>query len=1144
VNMSHAHKFAVIQALAVLLIGACASSSISEAPSATAKFSRLESTPAEVISLGAMGVQFEVTATGGKEQLAKLPLSEEDRMWLEDSSLRLAQWDSTGNRYEVLPQSHFDPLSGNLKATVNQDGRYAVFGISRVPAIGDFQRRICDVRRSRTATVGFSGNAQIRIPDICPVILCPAFDARAWGRAFAGPDGQPVEELLIVENFGNACDICLNPGFGPGDFPECWIPEEPVQPPALEQMPIDIRHGGRAVAIAVDPEDDDTIVVASETGGLFRTTDGANHWRHQSGSLTFDFTDVAFSTTDPSRVVASAKRDTWVTSRGGLYFSDDKGATWTQVSANPPTPACLENWAASGVDYEATDDRFWAATNCGIAFSDDNGENWDYLPSAPGYSQTDTRAVIAPEPGHLKILRGNRVRVTEDGGASWATSTTGLPSTVISSGVHNQIALSPFNHEHIFWAFNYRIPDPASPGDFIWNWALYLSTDNGATWSMVLDTPGINRPPMVRTAMALSGGSGYDIYYANGGGLFQRATVPNPATPVAGTWTVLNVDHADHSDVAFSNDGRTPLLLTSDGGVHWTEDDGLNWAYTPDMGRGYNALQITEVTGQLAPRFGAADLYFGTQDNSIWGSPDEGATWPHNTSGEGFFLNVWRDALPASETKVTGVGCWRCGNFIADPVLVGASGFPNPPNDNGNPRLLEPGAYVQRIKIAGVADTLFSLTTDNGGMWTTRYGFSETLKALPDVSYLGGDPVVFSAIQLPGATPEGTANLGIKRIDGVLGTGTPVVSDVPGFSGLGTFPTMFAWYKPYGVAPDDPNLIIAPDIVNDQVMKTTDGGSTPWVADTDLTDLVTATGDIRFHWNRGNTAIGQVSTIGFDPDCEGHILVGTRQAGILRTFDGGMNWHRVDRTMNIPRVSRFFFTGDGKVIVSSYGRGLWRMRYTCPGVALPPLLDWIRVYERPVLVFEGRVIRLDALNTNSCKGCRLLRAEAGSIAGFEADMQAQEHSTVVKHLLEAGNVVRGGLVEDKQLRGLVLASKDVSPKTIALPEPQAVAPQLTVGDSSLVGLPIAETGSIVVSGRGFDANRPLRIFLDGEQLKSDYKLVFDKEGKFELRIPPPSGLGEHSILVEQDSDEGVLRALATFHLTVQDSESGEVEDKM
>lgn len=189
---------------------------------------------------------------------------------------------------------------------------------------------------------------------------------------------------------------------------------------------------------------------------------------------------------------------------------------------------------------------------------------------------------------------------------------------------------------------------------------------------------------------------------------------------------------------------------------------------------GYAALQITEVTGQLHADRKTSDLYFATQDNDIRASPDGGSTWPANRCCEGFFLNIWREPLAPADTRLTGVSCAGCGNFISGPLLAGQAGFPDPPNNAGNPRLLKPACYVSNTAISGLSASVFDLTMDTGGSWTPRYGFAEPVR---DLSKAGGpvaDPVVYVAVKLPGATPDGNEIVGIKRIAGVLGSGSPL----------------------------------------------------------------------------------------------------------------------------------------------------------------------------------------------------------------------------------------------------------------------------------------------------------------------------------------------------------------------------------
>lgn len=924
----------------------------------------------------------------------------------------------------------------------------------------------------------------------------------------------------------------------------------------LTQMQPNIANGGRAVAVAVHVTDGNRIVVASETGGLFRSTNRGATWTHASAATTFGFTDALYVPSNPSVIVASAGADMRTVSGGGIWRSTDGGGTWTKAAMAAPTPDCTDRMAAFGLAADSSSNRLWVGTLCGIASSTDEGATWQYLTPGPGYTNDKTYAVLAPAANQLKILTDAGVKVSTDGGATWTVSNTGLPG-YIAKGIHNQIAVSPLDHRHLYWAFNHWTGG--------WRIGLYRSLDNGNSWTPVIDNPGINRPPFVK-ATKLGGASSptYELYFGDGGCAFQRATVTHGTTPTLSSWAALSVDHCDAADLGFDTNGRTPLLLTGDGGLHNTSNNGLNWTFVGGGANGYTALQITEAAGQRHSGTGF-DLYFATQDNDIWASADSGTTWSARRCCEGFFLNIWRDFLAPADTRLTGVSCAGCGNFISGPVLTSQTGFPNPPNDAGNPRLLKPGHYIHNTKVTGVSANIFSLTTDNGAIWTPRYGFSEEVRDLSKVAGTTSDPVVFTAVKMPGTTPDLQENLGIKRITGVIGSGTPVISDVTGFGSLGIFGTMFAWYKPFGVDPQDPNHFIVPDIVDNVVKTSTDGGMS-WATDTALTSLVTESGNLKFR----SGPFTQITSFGFDPSCRGHILIGTLQAGVFQSLDNGANWTHVQDSQLIPYVSSFFFPEKGKAIISSYGRGLWKLRYDCPTRDLrPPHF----VLLEPVIRWKGGYIPISQLrNPDACPVCGWVLAENGRILDYHID----ETSGQIKHVwlsggrlrafgwdgaeakvpfdtsladrlgefagdrdvqqqLSTGNLQVAGLfVEGAQLKGALLAKGEITMSD--LPKKQPERPRIEVvfpGAKGTVGIPVGKLGPIVIEGTGFDHNVPIEVLVDGEMQKID-GLRVDKEGRFSVTITPILAVGGHTILVRQKAEHGLIQDVFTFNVTVQD----------
>ena len=76
---------------------------------------------------------------------------------------------------------------------------------------------------------------------------------------------------------------------------------------------------------------------------------------------------------------------------------------------------------------------------------------------------------------------------------------------------------------------------------------------------------------------------------------------------------------------------------------------------------GYHALQVYEITGQVHPDH--TDLYFGTQDNDLWASGDNGVTWPKHVPAEGFYIQMPHDSATDSGQTITATRCAGCRNF-------------------------------------------------------------------------------------------------------------------------------------------------------------------------------------------------------------------------------------------------------------------------------------------------------------------------------------------------------------------------------------------------------------------------------------------------------------------------------------------------
>src|SRR5947209_4550248 len=102
----------------------------------------------------------------------------------------------------------------------------------------------------------------------------------------------------------------------------------------LEEFQPDIPFGERANTIAVNPSDNHIIFVASESGGLFKTTDGGMNWSHVENLVAYYTSAVAYVT---SGILLATTTDRFSTGNdgGGIWRSSDGGITWSHI-ANPP----------------------------------------------------------------------------------------------------------------------------------------------------------------------------------------------------------------------------------------------------------------------------------------------------------------------------------------------------------------------------------------------------------------------------------------------------------------------------------------------------------------------------------------------------------------------------------------------------------------------------------------------------------------------------------------------------------------------------------------------------------------------------------------------------------------------------------------
>lgn len=238
----------------------------------------------------------------------------------------------------------------------------------------------------------------------------------------------------------------------------------------------------------------DRLYAGIEPAGLFVSEDAGRSWQgvdslneHESntswqpagGALALHA--IQIDPRAPERIYCAL-------SAGGVYRSDDGGATWSPKNAGTRADFLPDRYPAYGqcvhklIVHPADPDRLYQQNHCGVYRSDDRGESWteitNGLPSDFGYAiATDPRDpdvlfTIPEESSHMRATVDGKLRVyrTVDAGNTWQALTSGLPQE------HAYVSV-------LRDAMSNDTLDPVGVYFGTSNGQLFGSSDGGESWS-------------------------------------------------------------------------------------------------------------------------------------------------------------------------------------------------------------------------------------------------------------------------------------------------------------------------------------------------------------------------------------------------------------------------------------------------------------------------------------------------------------------------------------------------------------------------------------------------------------------------------------------------------------------------------------
>jgi len=403
-------------------------------------------------------------------------------------------------------------------------------------------------------------------------------------------------------------------------------------------------------SVAFDSAGDE--FAATAYGGVFRSTDGGDHWTHINAGLP-DFYASALAATPDNGILVGVS--------GGIYRSTNAGETWfpagggDSLSSPNAIAADTSGWifvstGAAGVYRSSDGGAHWSRTRAGLAdsaikficvrndgqvfagtwsaglfHSTDFGASW--MPT--GLSEIPVTSLVEDTTGQLmaSTIGGGIVKST-DNGVTWTQS--GLPG-----GSVNALALTGAG-----WVLA-----GADRG-------LYISQDHGRSWSPVGFTS------MVFTCIEV--GRTREIFAGTTENGLMRSTDDGL------TWDFPYNGLTSISARALLWTKSGILLAATNRAIFRSTDDGTTWKQS------YKGLSTTDVTALAEGDSGL--VYAGTEGNGVFRSKDGGQSWAQRGEGDiairSLAVNKAGDLLAAGWSVYQmkkGDSSWTRSNF---PILL------------------------------------------------------------------------------------------------------------------------------------------------------------------------------------------------------------------------------------------------------------------------------------------------------------------------------------------------------------------------------------------------------------------------------------------------------------------------------------------
>ena len=382
-------------------------------------------------------------------------------------------------------------------------------------------------------------------------------------------------------------------------------------------------------------------------GGLYKSTDGGNTWRHLTHGLPTDNfvgkIGVAVAPSNPNRVYAvvddlgtaiapsyrasAARGPNAPKPSGGIYISDDAGASWRLV--NNEQRLWGRGWYFEQMAVDPTNPDRAYDVDTATYMTLDAGKTWVPVKGAPGGDDYH-QLWINPRDGNRMVLSSDQGSVVSvDGAKTWSTWYNQPTAEIYHIAADNRFP---------YWLYGAQ-QDSGGVGVSTWSDMGTLTFRNWIPTCLAGESATVVPDPDDGNLLYGNGDQRCNQELNLAAPAAGRLPPPDPADPDRKTWTLPQVFSQADEALYYSNQF---VFRSRDRGKTWMKISPDLTRLNPPVPKTLDPVTAKDIDEPMTDRFGvvytigpspldARTVWIGTDDGLIQVTRDDGAHWGNVT---------------------------------------------------------------------------------------------------------------------------------------------------------------------------------------------------------------------------------------------------------------------------------------------------------------------------------------------------------------------------------------------------------------------------------------------------------------------------------------------------------------------------------